>query len=195
MGALKTLVAAAFLSAAAPVAADSVETWRPFIKEASSRYGVPAVWIERVMRKESRGHRRFGGRPILSPAGAMGLMQLMPRTWLEMRALGGLGPDPFDAHDNILAGALYLRLLYQRFGYPGLFAAYNAGPARYLDYLSGQRPLPRETVRYLRDAAGVPAAVAAAPGASALFVKPGVRVEEWRWAAALPQFFAIRKGG
>lgn len=194
MGALKTLVAAALLSAATPVSAHGVGTWRPFIGEASSRYDLPAEWIERVVRIESGGRRRIGGRPIVSRAGAMGLMQLMPRTWLAMRKLAGLGPDPFDAHDNILAGALYLPLLYQRFGYPGMFAAYSAGPGRYLDYLSGQQPLPRETVRYLRDAVDVPLAVVAAPGASPLFVNPGVRAEKGHWATALPQLFAIRKG-
>jgi len=118
MGALRALLAAALLSAAAPASADSVETWRRFIDEASTRYDVPAAWIERVMRIESGGRRRHWGRPAVSRAGAMGLMQLMPRTWSAMRAIAGLGTDPFDPHNNILAGALYLRLLYRRFGYP-----------------------------------------------------------------------------
>ena len=39
-----------------------------------------------------------------------------------------LGPDPYNVRDNILAGTAYLRELYTRFGYPRLFAAYNAGP-------------------------------------------------------------------
>ena len=58
----------------------------------------------------------------------MGLMQLMPATWAAMRAEHGLGHDPHDPRDNILAGTAYLRAMYDRFGYPGLFAAYNAGP-------------------------------------------------------------------
>lgn len=194
MGTVKALILAVLLSAAVPASADSVATWRPLVAEASLRYNVPVAWIERVMQIESRGRSRLGGRPIVSPAGAMGLMQLMPRTWAEMRVLGGLGSDPFDPHDNILAGALYLRLLYGRFGFPGLFAAYNAGPARYLHYLSGQRPLPRETIRYLRDAAGVPAEDRATAGAPNLFAKPAVRVVQERSAAAVPQLFAIRKG-
>lgn len=57
----------------------------------------------------------------------MGLMQLMPATWRDTRELLGLGADPHNAHDNILAGTFYLRPMYDRFGYPGLFAAYNAG--------------------------------------------------------------------
>lgn len=194
MGTVKALILAVLLCAAVPASADSVATWRPLVAEASLRYNVPIAWIERVMQIESRGRAQLGGRPIVSPAGAMGLMQLMPRTWAEMRALGGLGSDPFDPHDNILAGALYLRLLYGRFGFPGLFAAYNAGPARYLDYLSGQRRLPRETSRYLRDAAGVQAEERATARPPNLFAKPGVRVVQERSAAALPQLFAIKKG-
>jgi soluble lytic murein transglycosylase-like protein len=96
--------------------------------EASQRLGVPIAWIERVMRAESGGRTRLGGRPIVSRAGAMGLMQLMPTTWADMRGWLSLGHDPFDPRDNILAGTCHLRLMYDRFGYPGLFAAYNAGP-------------------------------------------------------------------
>jgi soluble lytic murein transglycosylase-like protein len=43
--------------------------------------------------------------------GAMGLMQIMPKTWGESRARYGLAADPFEPHDNILAGAGYIREL------------------------------------------------------------------------------------
>jgi hypothetical protein len=79
----------------------------------------------------------------------MGLMQLMPDTYEEMRQRHGLGHDPHDPRDNILAGTAYLRALYERFGFPGLFAAYNAGPGRYQERLTGGRPLPVETRAYL----------------------------------------------
>ncbi len=79
----------------------------------------------------------------------MGLMQLMPRTWADMRARLGLGFDPDEPRDNILAGTFYLRLMHDRFGYPGLFAAYNAGPERYAAVLAGRAHLPRETRAYL----------------------------------------------
>jgi soluble lytic murein transglycosylase-like protein len=137
------------LVVAAPVHAGSVERWRPHIEEASARFGVPAEWIERVMRAESGGRTTLGGRPITSRAGAMGLMQLMPGTWAAMRARLGLGADPHAPRDNILAGTFYLRLMYDRFGYPGLFGAYNAGPGRYAAYLVGKMRLPRETRDYL----------------------------------------------
>jgi soluble lytic murein transglycosylase-like protein len=154
MGAVRPLLAGILLAAPLPASAQSVATWRPFVEEAALRYGVPTSWIERVMNIESRGKTRLGGRPIVSSAGAMGLMQLMPRTWRELRALAALGNDPFDPHDNIAAGALYLRLLYDRFGYPGLFAAYNAGPGRYGSFLAGRRALPLETLRYLSATTG-----------------------------------------
>jgi hypothetical protein len=41
--------------------------------------------------------------------GAMGLMQIMPKTWGESRARYGLAADPFEPHDNILAGVGYIR--------------------------------------------------------------------------------------
>lgn len=142
--------------ASAPAAAHDLERWRPFIAEASSRFGIPAPWIERVMVAESGGRTRLDGRPIVSRAGAMGLMQLMPATWSDMRLRLGLGPDPHAPRDNILAGTLYLRLMYDRFGYPGLFGAYNAGPARYAGHVERGRPLPSETRAYI-------AAVSAGP--------------------------------
>ena len=135
--------------AATPASAGSVVTWRSHVEEASARFGVPVPWIERVMHAESRGHTTLNGRLIISRAGAMGLMQLMPGTWAEMRAQLGLGRDPHHPRDNILAGTLYLRLMYDRFGYPGLFGAYNAGPARYARHLATGRPLPGETRAYL----------------------------------------------
>lgn len=123
--------------------------WHREMAEASHRFGLPVAWIEQVMLAESRGMTLWQGRPITSRAGAMGLMQLMPATWAAMRAALGLGQDPYDPRDNILAGTGYLRAMYDRFGYPGLFAAYNAGPGRYEASLTGERALPAETRDYL----------------------------------------------
>jgi soluble lytic murein transglycosylase-like protein len=137
-----------------------IERWAPLIEMASARFAVPSGWIRDVMRAESNGATTLNGRPIRSRAGAMGLMQLMPETWADMRAAYGFGTDPDDPADNISAGTAYLRLLYERYGYPGLFAAYNIGPARYGDYLAGRSRLPSETRAYLAAvtarSAGVP---------------------------------------
>lgn len=137
-------------------AADRLAKWDPLIAEAASRFGLPADWIRRVMRAESGGRTTLGGRPITSAKGATGLMQLMPGTWAEMASLHGLGADPYGPRDNILAGAAYLRLMFDRFGYPGLFAAYNAGPERYAAWLRGRRPLPAETRLYLARVLAIP---------------------------------------
>jgi soluble lytic murein transglycosylase-like protein len=143
------------LVAATPVRAEPFEQWRGYIAEASQRFGIPESWIERVMRAESSGRTRIAGRPTTSSKGAMGLMQVMPATWAMLTRLHALGADPHEPRANILAGAAYLRAMHDRFGYPGLFAAYNAGPERYAAYLSGRRPLPGETRHYLVRTAGL----------------------------------------
>jgi soluble lytic murein transglycosylase-like protein len=114
------------------------------VAEAAQRFGIPAAWIRAIMRVESRGDRG-----VVSPKGAMGLMQLMPETWATLRARYGFGRDPFDPHDNILAGAAFLREMHDRYGSPGFLAAYNAGPGRYEDYRDRRRPLPPETIAYV----------------------------------------------
>ena len=114
------------------------------VAEASQRFGIPASWIRAVVRVES-----FGDVRALSPKGAMGLMQIMPEAWAALRSRYGLGADPYDAHDNILAGAAYLRELLDRYGSPGFLAAYNAGPARYEDHLATGRALPAEAQAYV----------------------------------------------
>jgi soluble lytic murein transglycosylase-like protein len=155
------LIAATLWSA--PASADPMDRWSAYVAEASARFGIPEAWIRRVMRAERGGRTTSGGRPLVSRAGAMGLMQLMPGTWLEMRARLGLGRDPHEPRDNILAGTAYLRAMYDRFGYPGLFAAYNAGPGRYAEHLRSGRRLPAETVAYVAAVAGSPPIRSAAP--------------------------------
>jgi hypothetical protein len=54
----------------------------------------------------------------------------------------------FAPRDNIPAGAAYLRAMHGRFGFPELFAAYNAGPGRVQSHLTTGDPLPAETVAY-----------------------------------------------
>jgi soluble lytic murein transglycosylase-like protein len=120
------------------------DTYAIHVAEAARRFGIPAAWIRAVMKIESRAQRH-----AVSPKGAMGLMQIMPDTWMELRTHYVLAGDPFDPHDNILAGSAYLRELHDRYGSPGFLAAYNAGPRRYEDYLDGRRSLPSETVAYV----------------------------------------------
>lgn len=114
------------------------------VAEASQRFGIPESWIYAVMRTESAG--KIGA---VSSAGAMGLMQLMPGTWARQRTRFGLGADPFNPRDNIMAGASYLREMYDSYGASGFLVAYNAGPGRYEQYRDDGRPLPAETRAYV----------------------------------------------
>ncbi|WP_342629163.1 lytic transglycosylase domain-containing protein [Nguyenibacter vanlangensis] len=125
------------------------DPWGPYITEAATRFAVPQEWVRAVIQQESGGHEYLDGQPITSSAGAMGLMQLMPQTYADMQDQNGLGPDPYEPHDNILAGTAYIRQMYDRYGAPGFLAAYNAGPQRLDDYLQTGRQLPNETVNYL----------------------------------------------
>jgi hypothetical protein len=63
-----------------------------------------------------------------------------------MRELYDLGEDPHDPRDNVLAGTAYLRWLYEKYGFPKMFAAYNAGPAA----VEKRRRLPSETRAYVK---------------------------------------------
>ena len=143
------LIAAPFTSVALAQNASAARlrsdhTIADYIAEAARRFGVAIAWIRAVMDAESAGDVH-----AVSRNGAMGLMQIMPNTWSELRMRYGLGRDPFDPRDNILAGAAYLREMHDRYGSPGFLAAYNAGPQRYDEYLAGVRALPAETRAYV----------------------------------------------
>lgn len=144
------------------------------ITEASRRFGIPSTWIIAVMRAESAGDMR-----AVSSAGAMGLLQLMPDTWAELRLRYGLGRNPYDPRDNILAGTAYLREMWDRYGdIAAMLAAYNAGPARYDEYRLKGRPLPAETRAYVASLA--PALRGERPSKSGSAI---VRPLDWREAA------------
>jgi hypothetical protein len=143
------MVALAETSTTAPSnpvpAHQSGDLFAAHIAEASQRFGIPEHSIAAVLRAESAGDPR-----AVSRAGAMGLMQIMPDTWAELRVRHRLGSDPFDTRDNIHAGAAYLREMLDRYGNVGaMLASYNAGPGRYDEYLASGRILPAETRAYV----------------------------------------------
>ncbi|RWA94469.1 lytic transglycosylase domain-containing protein [Mesorhizobium sp.] len=113
------------------------------IAEAAKRFRLPPTWIRAVLGAESAGDQRATSRK-----GAIGLMQIVPDTWSDLRARYQLGSDPYDPHDNIIAGSAYIRELVDRFGSRGWIGAYNAGPGRYEASLQGRR-LPLETLAYV----------------------------------------------
>ncbi|MBX9451570.1 MAG: lytic transglycosylase domain-containing protein [Mesorhizobium sp.] len=152
------------------------------ITGAAQRFDIPATWIIAVMRAESAGDLR-----AVSSAGAMGLMQVMPDTWAELRIRYALGHDPFNPRDNILAGTAYLREMWDRYGnVAAMLAAYNAGPARYDEYRLADRPLPAETRAYVASLA--PVLLGERPSGSASAV---ARPLDWREA----EIFVARGDG
>ncbi|MGD9810799.1 MAG: lytic transglycosylase domain-containing protein [Sphingobium sp.] len=143
-----------------------------FIAEASQRFGIPEHWIRAVLRVESAGDVR-----AVSSAGAMGLMQVMPDTWAGLRTRHGLGRDPYDPRDNILAGTAYLREMWDRYGnVAAMLAAYNAGPGHYDEHLTTGRVLPAETRAYIATLAPL------LGGAAAPDVPTTVPPTDWREA-------------
>ncbi|WAX93452.1 lytic transglycosylase domain-containing protein [Aminobacter sp. NyZ550] len=152
------------------------------IAEASQRFGIPEHWIRAVLRAESAGDVR-----AVSSAGAMGLMQVMPDTWAELRTRHGLGSDPYEPRDNIMAGAAYLREMFDRYGnVAAMLAAYNAGPGRYDEYLATSRTLPAETRAYVAALAPILGGAAATEPPSSTPPPP----PDWREAP----LFVMRSG-
>ena len=176
-----TCFALGLAAATSPVAAVATvpdqfaaHPYAPHVAEASQRFGIPELWIWAVMRAESRGNSR-----AVSPAGAIGLMQIMPGTWSMLSERHGLGSDPFDVRANILGGAAYLRAMWDRYRNVSLMlAAYNAGPGRADDYAAGRRSLPAETVNYVAQIApSLGMASIASPAAM-----PPANAHPWRQA-------------
>jgi hypothetical protein len=146
-----TALSPALAQVAVPVRVTDAHPHAAHIAAASRRFGIPAAWIVAVMRAESAGDVR-----AVSSAGAMGLMQVMTDTWAELRFRYSLGRDPYDPHDNILAGTAYLREMWDRYGnVAAMLAAYNADPARYDEHGATGRPLPAETRAYVASLAPV----------------------------------------
>ena len=96
------------------------------IDRAAAQFGLPAALIKAVVRTESNYQVR-----AISPAGAQGLMQLMPATARELGVT-----DPFDIDQNIRGGAQYLRNMLDQFDGDVHLAlsAYNAGPGTVARY-------------------------------------------------------------
>lgn len=109
-----------------------------YISEASRTYGVSADLIRSVIQKESSGNPN-----AVSPAGAIGLMQLMPDT------AAYLGVDPWDPRQNVMGGTKYLKEQLDTFGgdVSLALAAYNAGPGAVQKY--GGIPPYAETQDYV----------------------------------------------
>jgi len=130
--------------------------WAPVLSQACARHRVDAELLAVVMVVES------GGSPTaISPAGAVGLMQVMPATGKDIARLRGIKGYHegwlTDPNTNIDFGAWYLAKQLANFGGPDpaysvelAAAAYNGGPGRLRRHLRGQADLSNETSRYKR---------------------------------------------
>ena len=114
---------------------------------ASSEHQVDPILITAIMEAESNFNFH-----VISPAGAIGLMQLMPST------AAGLGVNPYNPLENVLGGTIYIKKQLGRFKDWGTYsvtdavAAYNAGPGAVEKY--GGVPNYSETVNYVIKVAG-----------------------------------------
>ncbi|HKE28462.1 MAG TPA: lytic transglycosylase domain-containing protein [Bryobacteraceae bacterium] len=112
------------------------------IQAAARRHNVPAAFVKSIVAAESNFDCN-----VVSPKGAIGLMQLMPETAQEY------GADPTVPEQNVDAGTHYLRVLMNRYEtrrssqLNRVIAAYNAGPGM-VDRYRGIPPF-RETRQYV----------------------------------------------
>ncbi len=142
-----------------------VNSYDGIIEKHAATYSVSPQLVRAVIQVESGFNPK-----AVSAKGAMGLMQLMPSTAIEMGVR-----NPFDPDENIRAGVAYLRQLLNR--YPGdlqlALAAYNAGPEKVARYGSRVPPF-RETRRYVSQVTTNAAGGGAAPSGSTARRRPAV---------------------
>lgn len=125
------------------VAPDRAAEYLPLLAETEYRYGIPETLLARMADIESHFRPDIISGLVKSSAGAVGIMQIIPRFHPGIDATDPLQAIPYAGR--------YLRTLYNRFGsWPKAVAAYNWGPTNLADYLTGQiTSLPKETRKYL----------------------------------------------
>jgi soluble lytic murein transglycosylase-like protein len=143
-----------------------LQVLEPLIAQASAESRLPGAWIASVIAAESGGRSSGPHGGVRSPAGAMGVMQIMPQTWSDIAGSQAYHLDPDRSRDNIMVGSAYLLTLYRRFGFPGAIAAYHAGPGNYRAFLSGRHDLPDATRKYVETVLGHLGVRSAADGQS-----------------------------
>ncbi len=122
--------------------------WVPVLNTTESEYGIPTDLLARIAYQESHFRPDIITGTKVSPAGALGLMQLMPQYFASVQR-----PRPYSAADTVAQiseAAQLLQQLYSRFGDWALaIAAYNDGAGNVNQYIAGNRALPKETTDYV----------------------------------------------
>jgi hypothetical protein len=132
---------------------DAADSLCLMIESAARANDLPLEFFARVIWQESRFKPDAVGPVTRTGKRALGIAQFMPGTAAERGLL-----DPFDPVQALPKSAEFLRDLRRRFGNLGLAAAaYNAGPQRVSDWLTGSRLLPAETRNYVLAITGVSA--------------------------------------
>lgn len=144
---------------AAWMSSGNAQKWAPILAGAESSYGIPAGLLSRIAYQESHFRQDIIDGTAISPAGALGMMQLMPQYFQTVHA-----SIPFtdaDTTAQIAEAASFLSGLYGHFGdWTAATAAYNAGQGTIDKVLAGTRALPTETANYIAGiAADLPAVV------------------------------------
>jgi soluble lytic murein transglycosylase-like protein len=124
--------------------------WVPVINTAENAHGIPPDLLARMAYQESHFRQEVIDGSTVSPAGALGILQLMPQYFSTVQR-----SRPFvagDVVDQISEAAQYLASLYTQFGdWGAALAAYNFGPGNVNKYLAGTVALPAETSKYVND--------------------------------------------
>jgi soluble lytic murein transglycosylase-like protein len=123
--------------------------WVPVIRAAEAQFGIPTDLLARMAYQESRFRPEVIDGTKASPAGALGILQMMPHWFSTVRV-----PRPFTAADTNAqiqqAAQELVRLVNYYSGDWGLaLAAYNDGQANIDNYLGGTHTLKPETINYV----------------------------------------------
>jgi hypothetical protein len=130
-----------------PAQVERIVAAQPYVEAAATEYDLEAELIYGVIWVESRFQPR-----AKSPAGARGLMQLMPQTAAALaKQLGVSRPRSYDPEFNVTAGAYYLRRLLDRYEGDEILAlaAYNAGSGNVNKWREQGKPLPDYSKKYV----------------------------------------------
>jgi soluble lytic murein transglycosylase-like protein len=125
-------------------------TWVPVLNSAEQQFGIPPDLLARMAYQESHFRPEIIDGTKASPAGALGLMQLMPQYFNTVRVA-----VPFQPADTVAqiqqAAQLLVGLMNHFNDWTLAVAAYNDGQGNIDQYVAGTRALPAETSNYVAD--------------------------------------------